>query len=99
MGCRWLTVGMDNCLSLYWIIVGDSGSGFIGSSSENWIYTKRREQQCTRARSGGARGGGASLVPEFLDAPVLLRDLRLELVNASLGRLEDALDFRFVREG
>ena len=80
-------VGLDNCLSISVL------------ESENWIYTERREQQCTGARGGGARGGGASLVPEFLDAPVLLRDLRLELVNASLGRLEDALDFRFVREG
>ena len=81
---------------LCWII---AGSGFIGSSSENWIYTERREQQCTGARGGGARGGGASLVPEFLDAPVLLHDLRLEFIYASLRTLKHALDFRFVREG
>ena len=68
-------VGLDNC-SVYFC---------LESQAENWIYTERREQQCTGARGSGARGGGASLVAELLYAPVLLGDLRLELVNASLG--------------
>ena len=45
-----------------------------------------------------ARGAGASLVPELLYAPVLLRDLRLELVDASLRTLKDALHLGLVRE-
>ena len=65
--------GLDNCLSISVL------------ESENWIYTERREQQCTGARGGGARGGGASLVAELLYAPVLLGDLRLEFIYASLG--------------
>ena len=60
---------------------------------------RRREKQCTGARGGGGRAAPARLlVPEFLDAPVLLRDLRLEFIYASLRTLKHALDFRFVRE-
>ena len=60
---------------------------------------RRREKQCTGARGGGARGGGgASLVPELLDAPVLLGDFRLELINTSFRGLEDALHLGLVRE-
>ena len=93
-------VGLDNCLSLLLDVYCHffSGSGFIGSSSENWIYTKRREQQCTRARGGGRAAAARLLVAELFYAPVLLGDLRLELVNASLRTLKHALDFRFVRE-
>ena len=76
-----------------------AGSGFIGSSSENWIYTERREQQCTGARGGGRAAAARLLVPELLDAPVLLRNLRLELIYAFLGRLEDSLHLGLVREG
>ena len=85
MGNHWDSVLGVACHQLCITFCSDN-SGFIGSSSENWIYTERREQQCTGARGGGARGGGgASLVAELLYAPVLLGDLRLELVNASLG--------------
>ena len=86
MGCRWWMVGLDNCLSISVL------------ESENWIYTERREQQCTGARGSGARGGGASLVAELLDAPVLFGDFRLELVYAPLRTLKHALHLGLVRE-
>ena len=46
---------------------------------------RRREQQCTGARGGGRAAAARLLVPELLDAPVLLRDLRLEFIYTSLG--------------
>ena len=50
-----------------------------------------------RAAAAGARRRRL-LVPELLDAPVLLRDLRLEFIYTSLSGLEDALHLGLVRE-
>ena len=59
---------------------------------------QRREKQCTRSRGGGRAAPARLLVTELLDAPVLLRDLRLELIYASLRTLKHALHLGLVRE-
>ena len=59
--------------------------------------TRATMHRCAR---GGGRAAAARLfVPELLDAPVLLRDLRLEFVYASLRTLKHALHLGLVREG